>query len=321
MKRLIFSILMMAQFSVTVFAGEAAYPSRPVRVVVPFGPGGPTDVFARLIGQKLSNKLGQQFYVENQAGAGGNLGMGAVARAKPDGYTLLVVSSSFLVNPSLYSKAPYDARRDFAPITLAATTPNILTVHASVPASNVAELVSYVRSNPGKLSFATSGIGTTPHLSAELFKSTLSLDLVHVPFNGSGPAVQSVVGGHTPIAFTVMTPAAPQIRDGALRGLAVTTTRRSPALPEIPTLTEQGFAEQGSDTIQGFLAPAGTPPAVIDLLQREIVTAMGEADVKERMAQLGFEAVGSTPDEFRARIDTEIPRWSKVIKDGNIRIE
>jgi len=297
------------------------YPTRPVRLIVPFAPGGPTDVFARLLAQKLSTNLGQQFYVENQVGGGGNIGMGNAARAAPDGYTVVFVSTSYIVNPSLHPKIPYDPYKDFAPVTLAAISPNLLSVHPSVPAKDVRELIAFLKANPGRYSFASAGVGTTPHLSGELFKLSQKLDLVHVPFNGSGPAIASTLAGHTPIAFTVITPAVPQVREGKLRGLAVTTAKRSPALPDVPTLAEAGLADQEADTMQGILVPAGTPKPVIDLLHREIVKVMALPEIRERMAELGFEAVANTPDEFSARIKVEIPKWAKVIRDANIKAD
>jgi tripartite-type tricarboxylate transporter receptor subunit TctC len=302
-------------------ARAQTYPTHPVRIIVPFAPAGPTDVFARLLVQKLSQNLGQQFYIENQVGAGGNIGMGNAARAAPDGYTIVFVSTSYIVNPSLYAKIPYDPFKDFAPVTLAAVSPNVLTVHPSIPARTVKELIAEIKANPGKYSFASAGLGTTPHLSGELFKLSQGLDLVHVPFNGSAPAIQSALAGHTPIAFTVVTPVVPQVKEGKLRALAVTTPRRSPALPEVPTLAEAGLPDQEADTMQGILVPAGTPKAIIDLLHGEIVKVMALPDVKERMAVLGFEPVANTPEEFAARIKAEIPKWGKVIRDANIKAE
>ena len=296
------------------------YPNHPVRMIVPFAPAGPTDVFARLLAIKLAERLGQQFYVENMGGAGGNLGMGAAARAAPDGHTILFVSTSFIVNPSLFAKIPYDPHKDLAPVTLAAVSPNILTVNNSLPANNVKELIAFLKANPGKYSFA-SGLGTTPHLSGELFKYSQQLDLVHVPFAGSAPAVGAALAGHIPIAFTVITPAVPLVREGKVRALAVTTPKRSPALPDVPTLTEAGLPDQEADTMQGILVPAGTPKPIIDLLHREIVAIMELPDVKEKLAALGFETVASTPEAFADRIKNEIPKWGKVIKDANIRTE
>jgi tripartite-type tricarboxylate transporter receptor subunit TctC len=302
-------------------ARAQTYPTRPVRIIVPFAPAGPTDVLARLIAQKLSQNLGQQFIIENQVGAGGNIGMGNAARAAPDGNTIVFVSTSFIVNPSLFAKIPYNPYKDFAPVTLAAVSPNLLSIHPSIPAKDVKELIAFLKANPGKYSFASAGVGTTPHLSGELFKLSQKLDLVHVPFSGSGPAIQSALGGHTPIAFTVITPAVPQVKEGKLRALAVTTPKRSPALPEVPTLAQAGLPDQEADTMQGILVPAGTPKPIIDLLHREIVKAMDLPNVKEKLVALGYEAVASTPDEFAARIRTEIPKWGKVIHDANIKPE
>jgi len=302
-------------------ARAQAYPARPVRFLVPFAPGGPTDVSARLLATHLSQNLGQQFYIENQGGAGSNLGMGTAARSTPDGYTVLFVSTSFIVNPSLFAKIPYDPYKDFVPVMLAATSPNILTIHPSLPAHNVQELIAHIKAHPGEMSFASAGLGTSAHLSGELFKLSQKLDLVHVPFAGSAPAIQSALGGHTPIAFTVITPAVPQVKSGKLRGLAVTTPKRSPALPDVPTLAEAGLHDQEADTMQGILVPSGTPKPVIDLLHREIVKIMERPDVKETLVALGFEAVASTPEEFAERIKLEIPKWGKVIRDANIKTE
>ena len=297
------------------------YPTRPVRVIVPFAPGGPADVLARLIAQKLSQNLGQQFYVENQPGAGGNLGMAAGARATPDGYTITVVGTSFVVNPSLYSKIPYDPVRDFRPVTLAAVSPNVLVIHPSIPAKTVKELIEFLKANPGKYSYAHAGNGTTPQLSGEMFRRSQDLDIVPVTFGGSAPAIQSVLGGHTPIGFTVLTPAVPQVREGLLRALAVTTSKRSAALPDVPTLSEAGLHGQEADTILGVLVPSGTPEQVIALLYREISTLMKQADAAEKLAALGFDAVLSTPDEFATRIQTDIPKWAEVIRSGRIKVE
>lgn len=307
--------------SLSQVASAETYPTRPVRMIVPFAPGGPVDVLTRLIAQKLTQSLGQQFYVENQAGAGGNLGMGAGARAVADGYTVTVVSTSFLVNPSLYPKIPYDPRKDFAPVTLAAVSPNVLTIHPSIPANNVKELIAFLKANPGKYSFAHAGKGTTPQLSGEMFKRSQDLDIVGVAFNGSAPAIQSALGGHTPIAFTVLTPAVPQIKEGLLRALAVTTPKRSAAVPEVPTLAEAGLLEQEADTIVGILVPSGTPQSIVASLHGAIVGAMGQPDATEKLAALGFEAIASTPDEFAARIATDMPKWANVIRAANIKAE
>jgi len=302
-------------------ARAQTYPAKPVRVIVPFAAGGPTVVFARLIALGLSRALGQQFYVDNQPGAGGNIGMGAGARAAPDGHALTVVSTSFVVNPSLYAKIPYSPTKDFAPVTLAAASPNVLVVHPSIPATTVKELIAFLRSNPGKYSIAHPGVGTSSQLGGEMFKHSQDLDLVSVPFNGSAPAVQSALAGHTPIALVVLTPVVPHAKEGKLRALAVTTAKRSPALPEVPTLAEAGLPDQESDTMQGVLAPAGTPEPVIAMLHREIDKVMADPEVAQKMAALGFEKIASTPDEFARRIRADIPKWAKVIQTANIRID
>ncbi len=305
----------------SVAGGAETYPDRPVRIIVPFAPAGPGDVMARLLAQKLSDDLGKQFYVENQPGAGGNIGMGNAARAAPDGYTILVTSSALVVNPSLYEKLSYDPLKDFAPISVAGVSPNVLVVHPSLPVKTVKELVDYIRTHPGINNFATPGASTTPHLSGELFKHSLGLDLIPVPFNGAAPALQSTVGGHTPIAFTALPPATPLVKDGKLRALAVTSRARSPALPDVPTMAEAGLKDQEADTLQGMLVPAGTPQPVIDLLHREIVKIVQMPDVKERFAALGFDPIANTPAEFAAQMRAEITKWGRVIKDAGIRAE
>jgi tripartite-type tricarboxylate transporter receptor subunit TctC len=303
-------------------ASAAGYPDKPVKIIVPFAPAGPTDVMARLIAQKLSESLKQQFFVENRPGAGGNIGMMTVARSAPDGYTILVASSSFTVNPNLYAKNPYDAFKDFTPVTLAAASPNILVVNPDIPAKTVKELIDFLKANPTKYSMANPGVGTTPQLAAELFKLTYKLDIASVPFGGAGPAIQSTVGGHTPIALTALPPTAPQVQGGKLRALAVTSAKRSSTLPDVPTMAEAGVQGQESETMQGVFVPAGTPKDVVDLLNREIVKAMALPDVKEKCAQLGFDAVANSPQEFGAYIRADVEKWGKVIKDANIpRIE
>ena len=296
----------------------AVYPDKPVKIVVPFAPAGPTDVMARLIAQKLSESLKQQFFVENHPGAGGNIGMMQVARSAPDGYTILVASSSYTVNPSLYAKNPYDPFKDFAPITLAAASPNILVVHPDVPAKTVKELIDYVKANPGKYSIANPGIGTTPQLAAELFKLTYKLDTASVPFGGAGPAIQSAVGGHTPIVFSALPPTAPQVQGGKLRALAVTSAKRSATLPDVPTMAEAGIKGQESETMQGIFVAAGTPKEIVDLLNREIVKVMALPDVKAKCAQLGFDVVANTPAEFAKYIKTDVAKWAGVIKEAKV---
>jgi len=298
---------------------SGGYPARPVKIIVPFAPAGPTDTMARLIAQKLSDSLGKQFYVENHPGAGGNLGMAMVANAAPDGYTLLLVSSSVVVNPSLYEKVPYDVYKSLAPVTLAGSSPNILVVHPSVPAKDVKELVTYVQANPGKVSFASPGFGTTASLAAESFKYALKLDIQPVPFNGAGPALNAVVGGQVQIGFMALPPVTPHLKAGTLRALAMTTEKRVAAAPEVPTMAEAGVpGDQISDVMQAVFAPGGTPKPIIDLLQKEIAKAVTAPDVKAKLDSLGFDAIADTPEHFAARIKVEVPKWAKVIEAAKI---
>ena len=297
------------------------YPNKPVRVVVGFAAGGPSDVIGRIVAQKLSEALHQQFYVENVGGAGGNTAAGQVARAALDGYTIHIVSTGFMVNMTLYAKVPYDAIKDFAPITLVAYSPNVVVVNPSVPAKSLTELRQLITDNPGKYSFAGPGVGSTPHLAGEQFRLAYKLDLVHVPFTGAGPAIQATIGGHTPIAFTALPPALAAVKDGKLRMLGVATPERSAAAPEVPTFSEQGFKDQDSDTLTGMVAPAGTPKEIVDLLQKEIAKAVAQPDVKEKLSALGFVPVANTPQQFGERIKLEIEKWGKVVRDAKLRIE
>jgi tripartite-type tricarboxylate transporter receptor subunit TctC len=247
--------------------------------------------------------------------------MGMVAMAPADGYTVLVASSSFVVNPSLYKKLSYDPVKGFIPITNIGASPNVLLVNPSLNAKTVGELEKLIRANPGKYNFASPGIGTTPHLSGELFRLSLGVDLVHVPFNGAGPATNSVIGGHTPIGFTALTTAVQQANAGTLRALAVTSAKRSPALPNVPTMTEAGFSGQEAYTWQGVFAPARTPKEIVDFLHRALLKVIGKPEVKERFAALGFEPVANSPDEFAAQIKSDIAKWGKVIRDADIKPE
>ena len=302
-------------------AGAETYPARAVRMIVPFAAAGPTDVIGRIIAQKLSEDLGQQFYVENVPGGGGNTGTAQAAKSPADGYTILVVSTGFIINPSLYAKIPYDPFKDFSPVTLIAASPNVLTVAPSVPAKSVQELIALIKANPGKYSFAQPGTGSTPHLSGELFKLSFGLDLVMVPFTGAGPAITSTIGGHTPIAFTALPPALASIQEGKLRGLAVLIGKRVAGLPDVPTMAEAGVPDQEADTLTGIVVPVGTPPEIVDLLHREIVKIVALPDVQEKLAALGFIAIADTPAEFAARLKSEFAKWAKVIKDAGIKVD
>jgi len=320
------AVLQLLLAAVLLLGGASAvtaqgYPNRPVRVVVGFPAGGPTDVIARMVAQKLSDALGQQFFVENIGGAGGNTASGQVARASADGYTIMAISTGFVVNPSLYARVPYDPVKDFAAVTLVAVSPNVVVVNPSVPAKSLPELVKLIKDNPGKYSFAGPGVGSTPHLGGELFRLAFDLDLVHVPFTGAAPAIQATIGGHTPIAFTALPPALSAVQAGQLRALGVAASERASGMPDVPTFAEQGIRGQEADTITGLVAPAGTPREIVDLLYRGIAKAVTQPDVRERLTALGFKPVANTPDEFGARIKLEIEKWGKVVRDAKLRIE
>jgi len=302
-------------------ARAEVYPERPVRLIVPTPPGGAGDGIARLVAQKLSENLGKQFFVENVAGGGHNIGIGTAARAKPDGHTVLVGFSTLMVNPMIFAKVPFDPIRDFAPVTLMGVQPFVLLVNPSVPAKDAGELIALIKAKPGKYNFASYGFGTTPHLLGELLRITFDLDLMHVPFNGGPPAITSALTGSTPIVFASPTLVIPHVKQGKLRALAVTSKMRLADLPDVPTVTEAGLPGEGADTMVGLLVPAETPRTIIDVLHRETIKAMAMPDVRQRIPALGLEAIGSSPEEFGDYIKTEIARWGKVVRDANIRAE
>jgi tripartite-type tricarboxylate transporter receptor subunit TctC len=310
-----------AAYAAPRIASAQSYPEKPVRMIVPYAPGGPTDVITRLVAQRLTDHVGKQFFVENMGGGGGNIGMGRAAKAAPDGYTALVVNPSYVINPTLYDKVPYEFGKDFDPVTLMVLTTLVIAVHPSVPARTVSELVALIKANPGKYSYASPGTGTPGHLVGELFRLSLGLDLVHVPFNSAGLAVGSSVAGHTPICFASPSPAAQQVIEGRLRGLAVTSKARSRSLPDVPTTAEAGFPGIAGDNWQGVVMPAGTPREVIGFLHREIVTILALADVKERLAVLGFEPVASTPAEFARQARNEFDAWAQLIRTSGIKAQ
>jgi tripartite-type tricarboxylate transporter receptor subunit TctC len=302
-------------------ARAQAYPSRAVRIIVPVGAGGANDTSTRLIAQKLSESLKQNFYVENLVGGGGNIGMGQAARAAPDGYTVVSVAPSFVINPTLNPKTPFDPRKDFAPVTLMCATPTVIVSHPSLPAASLKDLIALLKADSGKYSYASPGTGTPGHLAGELFKAATGTDIIHVPFTGGGPAMNSTVGGHTPISFPALSTASPSISDGKVRGLAVMADTRAPSLPEMPTTTELGLPGLSADVFVGILLPAGAPRPVVELLHREIVRALALPDVKERLANLGFDPIGNTPDEFAAWVRTEVAKWAKVIAEAKITMQ
>jgi tripartite-type tricarboxylate transporter receptor subunit TctC len=297
------------------------YPTRPVRVIVPFGPGGPTDVFMRIVTQKLGERVGRQFYLENKPGAAGNVGTGEVARAAPDGFTMLATTDAYVINPTLFAKLPYDPNKDLKPVMLAVTFPEAIAITPSVPAKTLKELVDLIRANPGKYSFATPGNGTQGHLVGEMFRLSLGLDLVPIPFGGAGPAVASVVAGHTPIYVGSAAPTVPQAEDGKLRVLAVTGATRAAALPEAPTTAEAGYPGISGEAWIGILVPAGTPDDIVALLHREIASILRVPEMKERLATLGLDVVASTPGDFAKRIGFEVEKWGKLIRAANLKVE
>ena len=298
---------------------RAGYPERPVRMIVAFSPGGAVDMVARIVAQRLTERLSQSFYVENIAGATGNIGTAQAAKASPDGTTLLVAFSSHVVNPSLFAKLPYDPASDFEPIALAVIAANVLVVNQSVGARTVDELIALIRASPGKFNFAAT-TSTQAHLLGEQFRQSLKLDLVHVPFNGAGPVIASVVGGHTPIGFGTLASAISQIEAGQLRALAVLSTTRSAALPNVPTIAEAGHPEIEGDVWIGVLAPAHTPAEVADLLNREITGILARPDIQKLLNDQGLAAAASSREAFGQRIKDEIVLWRKIVDAAKIKL-
>jgi tripartite-type tricarboxylate transporter receptor subunit TctC len=297
------------------------YPTRSIRLVVPSSPGGGTDISARIIAPKLSEYLGQQIVVDNRPGAGTMIGGEIVSRAAPDGYTLLMGVSTLAINPAMYKKMPYDALRDFAPISQAVSLPNVVVSHPSVPAKNVKELIALAKVRPGQLTFASAGVGTSPHLSMELFLVMAGLKMVHVPYKGSGPGAVDTVAGHVALMAPNMLTALPYIRSGRLRAFGVTSAKRSAGADDIPTIAEAGLP--GYEAVQwyGVLAPAGTPRPVIDRLHAEVAKALQQREVREKLSTDGAEAVGNTPEQFGAYIKAETDKWAKVVKAAGIKPE
>ena len=295
------------------------YPTRQVRIVVPYPPGGPTDLIARLVAQKLGERLGQSFFIENVSGASGAVGAGQVAHAAADGYTLLAVTNDFAVASVTNSNLPYDPVKDFSPITTMSTSPSVVAVNPSVPAKNLTELVALIKAAPEKYNYAAMGIGFGQLSSERLFKLGLKLDaLPRVPFNGAAPAINATLAGDTPILMMGLPPVAPYLSAGKLRALAVTSLKRSQAYPDIPTLAEAGVPNQSSELVIGMVAPAGTPPAIVALLQMQIAEIVHLPDVTATFDKLSFQPLGNTPAEFADQIKSDIAVWSKVMKDANI---
>ena len=312
--------LLLASTCATAHAQD--WPSKPIRFIAPNLPGGPTDILARLIGQKLAESLGQPVVIENRAGAAGNIGTEAVAKAPPDGYTMVTGNNAtFGANVSLYKRLGFDPVRDFSPVVLVATQPNILVVHPSLPANSVRELVALAKARPGQLNYSGSGMGANAHLAAELFKSMTGTSIVHVPYKSAAPALTDLIAGHTQLMFATALSVVPYIKANRVRALGVTTAKRSRSMPELPTIAESGVPGFEASTWHGVLVPAGTPAAIIDRLNAEINRMLQQPDVRERLAALGAEIVGGTPKEFADHIQREIPKWAKVVKSIGVQLE
>jgi tripartite-type tricarboxylate transporter receptor subunit TctC len=310
---------------VALAAGAAAaaenYPARPIRFILPYPPGGGNDFVARVLAVKLAENIRQQVVIDNRGGAHGIIATELTAKAPPDGYTMFLGGTGHAINPYLYRKLPYDSERDFAPVSLAAVAPNMLVLHPSVAAASVRELIAYARANPQRLRFGSAGGGGNSHLAGELFKLLAQVDIVHVPYRGTGPATTALLSGEVQMTFSTLPPVLAQVRAGRVRALAVTGAKRSPAAPEVPTVAESGLAGYEASGWWGILTPGKTPPAVVAALNAEIVKALRADDVKAQLLREGVEAAGGTPEEFAAHIRTEGKKWAAVIKAANIREE
>ena len=300
-------------------AWAAQYPERPVKIIVPFAPAGPTDIMARIVAAHLGERMGGSFVVENRPGAGGNIGTAVVAHGDADGYTLLITSSALVVNPGLYKRVPYDPFKDFAPISQLGTSPNIFIADPKSGIKSIEQLVAKAKPAPDAISYASPGIGTTPHLSAELLKLKAGIKLTHVPYGGAGPAIQSVLGSTTPIACTALPPARPLIASGALVPLAITGAKRWPDLPEVPTMIDLGYQDFVAETFQGFLAPAATPPGIVAALAKASAEILAEKTIGDQLRANGYVVLATTPEAFRGDIETEVPKWRDLIAKAEIK--
>ena len=301
---------------------QAPFPTKPVRLVVPFPAGGTTDILARAAAQKLSETLGQQVIVDNRPGAGGNIGAELVAKAQADGYTLLMGTvGTHAINPSLYAKMPYDHVKDFAPVILVAGVPNVLVVNPDLPFKTVADVVAYAKANPGKLNFASSGSGTSIHLSGELFKVMAGVQMTHVPYKGSAPALTDLIGGQVQLMFDNLPSALPQIKGGKLRAVAVTSTTRAAALPDVPTVAESGLPGFESSSWFGILAPAGTPKDIIAKINTDVQKWLSTPEAKEKLLGQGANAAGGSPEDFAKHIQAETAKWAKVVKESGAKVD
>jgi tripartite-type tricarboxylate transporter receptor subunit TctC len=294
------------------------FPTKPIKLIVPFPAGGPNDIIARIVGQRMSEIVKQPIVIDNRGGQGGTLGTDAIAKASPDGYTIGIVNAGALAINQSMEKVPYDVSKDFAPVTLVVTVPEMLVVASNVPAKSMSELVGLAKAQPGKLNFASTGPGSLPHLAGELLRLTAKIDIVHVPYRGAAPAINDLLGQQVEMTFLDMPAILPHIRSGALRPIALGTTARAPTAPDVPTTAEAGMPELRIENWYGMIAPAGTPPAVIAALNRVAIAALGDNAVKEKLADQGLTPIGDTPEHFRGFIASEAAKWAKVIKDAGV---
>jgi tripartite-type tricarboxylate transporter receptor subunit TctC len=321
-RRTAFAVACALALTCSLSVAQPAYPAKSVRIVVPYPPGGTTDLLARVLASKLGEKFGQSFTVDNRAGASGAIGSVAVAKSPPDGYTLVMATiSSHGINSALNKALPYDPVTDFAPITLAASTPNVILVNADMPAKTLPELLAIARAQPGKLSFGSTSAGGSPHMSVELLKMMAQLDMVHIPYKGGGPMLTDLIGGQIPVGVDNLPSSMPHIKSGKVRALAVTTAKRWPGTPDIPTVAESGVAGYEASAWFGLLAPAGTPKAIVDLLQRSVADIVREPAVAQRLTEMGAEPVASTPEAFGRQIAAEIDKWNKVVAATGVKVE
>jgi len=317
-----FTAAIAALLCVAQAAPAADYPTRPVTLVLGFAPGGPSDVMSRIFARKLEQVLGQPVVIENRPGAGGNVAAETVARAAPDGYTMLLANSGILAaNASLYKKIGFDPVKDFLPITLVGAQANVLVINPALPAGTLAELIAYAKANPGKVSFASGGHGSSPHLAAELLKAEAKISIVHVPYKGTGPALQDVLAGHVQMMFSSVSPVKSLIESGKLRALAATTLKRTALLPNIATVAELGFPGFEATAWHGLVVPAGSPKEVVATLHRGMITTLNDPEVRKSLTNLGIDVVGSTPDELAAYIKVEIPKWAAIIKASGAKLD
>jgi tripartite-type tricarboxylate transporter receptor subunit TctC len=314
------SLLLLALFAPLAVAQTSAWPTKPVRMIVPFPPGGSTDVVSRILGQRLAEGLGQTLVIDNRGGAGGNIGTDLAAKSAPDGYTILMGTVTMSINPFLYPKMSHDVLRDLAPVSVVASAPQVLVVHPSFPAKTVKDVIDFAKAKPGAVNFGSSGNGTSGHLGIEMMKAATGIQVVHVPYKGAAPAMTDLLAGQVQVMFETITTAIPQLKAGKIRGIAVAASKRSTLLPELPPMTE---TIPGLDTTSwyGLMVPAGTPKAVISRLYAETAKALAVADVRERYAALGTEPVGSSPEEFDRYLRAEMAKWSKVIKQAGVKLE